>query len=199
MSAHWGDSSTFGFARKLLHAFHKARKAVTRPMITAFRASWAYREWVAHMHTCRFVDPASKTNARCWSDTSSNLRAVYDAMVTHRPALPPRVAHVYLKQRRVVYHSVMGPVEMWVRPKAVDVDPCDPCDGCDECDGRVVVVAHDGLRFATQVPRWMRCAWAVERVAFAVVDRIARSLVGCRRREHHDKRSSYSRTLYRLS
>ena len=41
---------------------------------------------------------------------------LYDAMVTHRPALPPRVAHVYLKQRRVVYHSVTGPVDMWVRP-----------------------------------------------------------------------------------
>lgn len=190
LPAQWGDKNTFGVARKLLYMFHKARKAAKRSLVVAFRASWFYRKWVAHMHTCKFVDPAGgKTNARCWNETSSNLRAVYDAIVTHRPSLPPCVAHVYLRQRRIVYHSITGPVDVWVRPRDTVLD----------LSGGRVVVVDDGLRFATPVPWWVRCTWAMERRVFAVVDRIARSLRYRKLVEHHSKRSFYSRMLYQLS
>lgn len=197
VTSHWGDKTTFGFSRKLLYVLHRTRKALARPLVSAFRASRAYRAWAQHMHTCRFVDPASKTNARCWNDASSNLRVVYDAMVTHRPVLPPCVAHVYLRQRRVVYRSVTGPLDVWVRPRTIEMRP--PGTEMRPSGGRSAVVATGGLRFTAPVPRWVRCVWAMERVVFAVVDRIARSLASRRRTEHRNKRSYHSRMLYQLS
>lgn len=161
---------------------------VCRCLKSAFRATGAWRAWADHTRACAHVDPAANgSNARCWRISGSNFRAVYDAMVTHKRRLPPLVTRVYLKQRRVVYRSVLGPVHVWIRPAVAGA--------LSSSDGWTVVV--DGNDVNSQVPRWVHWAWAAERVFYVAVEKLA--LAAMTNRHRHKKRTAISRALYHLS
>jgi hypothetical protein len=80
-------------------------------------------------------------------------------------------------------------VDVWVRPKGTELNPS---------GGRAAVIDRDAICFTTPLPGWVHCVWVAERIAFAIVNRIARSLASCRRKTRRGKRSYFSEMLFRV-
>jgi hypothetical protein len=174
----------------------------TKRLAKALRRTWLWRAMWSHFDWLTSVDPAGgATNARCWSSADSNLRAVYGQVVGCKRSLPPLVCGVHLKQRRVVYTSLTGCVEVHTRPRDGCAEGLAAMSCCDPAPSRRVAV-WDGnaLRFVSPVPGpWTRLTWSLERGVFRAIEWVNdRIVVRSKRRSRHAKRNDFSRALYRF-
>ena len=167
--------------------YTRVRRVFVKPFKRFLRTSWPWTLLHWHYNTLNFINPVpGSTNERCWCIKKSNLRAVYDQVVQCKNMLPPLVCDIYLKQRKVIYFSLFGRVEVHTRQP---FGPLSEARWFAEWDGRT-------LQFTGQ-PHWcIQMEWAVERALFWVIATINDHMLTRKQKRVRATRCHLSWALY---